>query len=139
MGRGYRLRRYAARAAYAPCAYGRLGPRYRCAIRAASATRRGRPLRESLLIPAGGVRYAYPPPVIHTATSSRQRMRPSGATDLYGGFQPPEDAPFGCDGFIRRLHLRSLTIHELEKLRYAYAQPVRRIFDRKQLIVDESN
>ena len=57
----------------------------------------------------------------------------------YGGFQPPEYAPFGRDGFIRRLHLRSLTIHELEKLGYAYAQPVRRIFDRKQLIVDESN
>ena len=121
MGRGYRLRRYAARAAYAPCAYGRLGPRYRCAIRAASATRRGRPLRESLLIPAGGVRYAYPPGY------------------SYSDFQPPEDAPFGRDGFIRRLHLRSLTIHELEKLGYAYAQPVRRIFDRKQLIVDESN
>ena len=132
MGRGYRLRRYAARAAYAPCAYGRHGPRYRYAIRAASATRRGRPLRESLLIPARGVRYAPGRPLRESLLIPAGGVRyayPPGYS--YSGFQPPEDAPFGRDGFIRRLHLRSLTIHELEKLGYAYAKPVRRVFDRK--------
>ena len=82
--------------------------------------RRGRPLR---------ARASATRELAHSRRGRPLRVPPPGYS--YSDFQPPEDAPFGRDGFIRRLHLRSLTIHELEKLRYAYAQPVRRIFDRK--------